>query len=87
MVVIEAEMDCKRTGAPQELLCHRALLNLCQLRAQRPAAATASPVDDRALSAGAAGAAAVGAVAQPVQDVVELVERAVVQDQRAAACP
>jgi DNA polymerase III subunit delta len=31
IIIIEAEMDCKETGAPQELLCHRALLNLCQL--------------------------------------------------------
>jgi DNA polymerase III subunit delta len=47
MIVIEAEMDCKRTGAPQELLCHRALLNLCQLGRSGRRDATASPVDDR----------------------------------------
>ena len=46
-VLIEAEMDCKRTGAPQELLCHRALLNLCQLARGGRQQQAASSDDDR----------------------------------------
>ena len=90
LVLTNTELDCKRTGAPQKLLCQRALFRLAELARPRAAEADYAPLGGRPTVCSIirrvcryvpVGLPAVRAAAQTMKDIIELIERCVVQNQ------